>query len=39
MIRIGKKDFTDDAWVAKLAEAGGLSNSEFAERFGRFAHS
>jgi 6-phosphofructokinase len=38
MIRIGKKDFTDDAWIAKLAEAGGLSKSEFAERFGRFAH-
>jgi 6-phosphofructokinase len=38
MIRIGKKDFTDDAWIAKLAEAGGLSKSEFIERFGRFAH-
>lgn len=38
MIRIGKKDFTDDAWIAKLAEAGGLSKLEFVERFGRFAH-
>ncbi len=33
MVRIGKKDFTDDAWVAKLAEAGGLSTEEFVARF------
>jgi 6-phosphofructokinase len=34
MVRIGAKDFRDDAWVAKLAEAGGLSTAEFVERFG-----
>lgn len=35
MVRIGKKDFTDEAWVAKLAEAAGLSRLEFIERFGQ----
>ena len=34
MVRIGKKDFEDDAWVAKLAEAGGLAKDEFVSRFG-----
>jgi ATP-dependent phosphofructokinase / diphosphate-dependent phosphofructokinase len=34
MVRINKKDFADDAWVAKLAEAGGLSAEEFVTRFG-----
>jgi len=37
MVRIGAKDFVDEAWVGKLAEAGGLSRQEFAERFGKFA--
>ena len=34
MVRINEKDFADDAWVAKLAEAGGLSAEEFVARFG-----
>jgi 6-phosphofructokinase len=33
MVRIGKKDFADDAWVAKLADAAGLANEEFVARF------
>ncbi len=37
MVRIGKKDFTDQAWTAKLAEAGNLSLQEFTERFGKLA--
>lgn len=38
MMRLGKKDFGDDAWAAKLAEAGGLTHEELMERFGKFAH-
>ena len=34
MVRIGRKDFADEAWVAKLAEAAGLSTDEFVTRFG-----
>ena len=34
MVRVGEKDFLDEAWIAKLAEAGGLSVSEFHSRFG-----
>jgi 6-phosphofructokinase 1 len=34
MVRIGRKDFEDDAWVAKLAEAAGLSTDDFVARFG-----
>jgi 6-phosphofructokinase 1 len=37
MVRIGRKDFLDDQWIAKLAEAGGMSAAEFTERFGAFA--
>ncbi len=37
MVRIGKKDFADEAWVAKLAEASNLSVQEFTERFGKLA--
>jgi 6-phosphofructokinase 1 len=33
MVRIGEKDFRDDEWVAKLAEAAGLSTAEFVTRF------
>jgi len=33
MVRINEKDFRDDDWVAKLAEAGGLPVSEFVSRF------
>ena len=34
MVRIGEKDFRDEAWVAKLADAAGLSTEEFNTRFG-----
>jgi 6-phosphofructokinase len=34
MVRIGQKDFRDDAWVARLADCAGLSTSEFVSRFG-----
>jgi 6-phosphofructokinase 1 len=34
MVRIGKKDFQDDAWVAKLADAAGLPKDDFVARFG-----
>jgi ATP-dependent phosphofructokinase / diphosphate-dependent phosphofructokinase len=37
MVRIGKKDFADEAWLGKLAEASNLSVQEFTERFGRLA--
>ena len=37
MVRIRKKDFADGAWVAKLAEAGGLSQEGFVARFGKVA--
>jgi ATP-dependent phosphofructokinase / diphosphate-dependent phosphofructokinase len=38
MVRIGKKDFTNELWVAKLAEAAGLSREDFLARFGQLAH-
>jgi 6-phosphofructokinase len=34
MVRIGKKDFADETWVAKLAAAAGSSPEEFVARFG-----
>ena len=34
MMRIGPKDFRDDAWTQKLADAGGLTREEFTARFG-----
>jgi 6-phosphofructokinase 1 len=34
MVRIGRKDFLDEAWVAKLADAAGSSKEEFVARFG-----
>jgi ATP-dependent phosphofructokinase / diphosphate-dependent phosphofructokinase len=37
MIRVGPKDFRDEAWLAKLASAGGLSAEDFRARFGKFA--
>jgi ATP-dependent phosphofructokinase / diphosphate-dependent phosphofructokinase len=37
MVRIGKKDFADEAWLGKLAEASNLSVQEFTERFGKLA--
>ncbi|HZT61045.1 MAG TPA: 6-phosphofructokinase [Pyrinomonadaceae bacterium] len=33
MVRIGEKDFRDEAWVAELAETAGLSKDEFVARF------
>lgn len=38
MVRLGPKDFQDEAWIAKLAEAARLSTSEFLARFGKFAN-
>ena len=37
MVRIGQKDFEDDAWVAQLAEAAGLPHDEFVARFASHA--
>jgi hypothetical protein len=37
MVRIDKKDFQDDKWVAALAAAAGLSQPEFMSHFGKFA--
>jgi ATP-dependent phosphofructokinase / diphosphate-dependent phosphofructokinase len=36
MVRLGPKDFRDEAWIAKLAQEGGLSLEEFVSRFGKF---
>ena len=38
MVRVGKKDFTNELWVARLAEAAGLSREDFTARFGHLAH-
>jgi 6-phosphofructokinase len=38
MVRLGPRDFTDVAWVAALARAGGLDETTFRARFERFAH-
>jgi len=38
MVRLGPKDFQDEAWTAKLADAARLSTSEFLARFGKFAN-
>jgi hypothetical protein len=37
MVRIGPRDFTDDAWVEKLAKAGGMDSTEFRTHFAKFA--
>jgi 6-phosphofructokinase 1 len=37
MVRIGPRDFTDDAWVEKLAKAGGMDLAEFRTHFTKFA--
>jgi 6-phosphofructokinase 1 len=39
MVRIGARDFVDEASIRKLAEAGGLTESEFISQFGKFSHS
>ncbi len=38
MVRLGPKDFSNAAWVGKLAEAAGLTSEEFTARFEKFAH-
>jgi hypothetical protein len=37
MVRIGPGDFADDAWVGKLATAGGFDPAGFRSHFGRVA--
>lgn len=37
MVRIGKKDFADQEWLAKLAETSNASVEEFTAHFGKFA--
>jgi ATP-dependent phosphofructokinase / diphosphate-dependent phosphofructokinase len=37
MVRIGKKDFADEDWLAKLADASNVSLQEFTAHFGKFA--
>jgi 6-phosphofructokinase len=35
MVRLGARDFADEAWLARLAAAGGLSVDDFRTRFSR----
>ena len=35
MVRLGPRDFTDEAWVAALAQAGGFSVEAFRDHFAR----
>lgn len=37
MVRIGPKDFADQAWVEKLADAGGMDVANFRTHFAKFA--
>ncbi|MBI1764868.1 MAG: 6-phosphofructokinase [Acidobacteria bacterium] len=37
MVRLGARDFADEGWVARLAEAGGMPVEEFTGYFGKFA--
>lgn len=37
MVRIGRKDFADEDWLAKLADASNVSLQEFTAHFGKFA--
>jgi 6-phosphofructokinase 1 len=37
MVRLGKQDFAEQAWVEKLAQAGGMSADEFRAHFGKLA--
>ena len=39
MVRIGARDFLDEASITRVAEAGGLRRSEFIARFGKYSHS
>jgi ATP-dependent phosphofructokinase / diphosphate-dependent phosphofructokinase len=38
MVRLGPKDFSDAAWLKKLAETAAMSEAEFSAKFGKFAH-
>jgi 6-phosphofructokinase 1 len=38
MVRIGDKDFADQAWLAKLAETSNLSVEDFTAHFSKLAH-
>ncbi|MEN3332863.1 MAG: ATP-dependent phosphofructokinase / diphosphate-dependent phosphofructokinase [Blastocatellia bacterium] len=38
MVRLGPKDFTDAAWLKKLAEVARMSEADFKAKFGKFAH-
>jgi 6-phosphofructokinase 1 len=37
MVRLGPKDFIDEGWVEKLAQAGGMDPAEFRTHFAKFA--
>jgi 6-phosphofructokinase 1 len=37
MVRLGPREFGDEAWLATLAKAGGLEPAAFRAHFGRFA--
>ena len=37
MVRIGPKDFADEAWVERLAQAAGMETAEFKSHFAKFA--
>ena len=37
MVRLNRRDFTDEAWVAKLAQAATLEPAEFRKQFAKFA--
>ncbi len=39
MVRIGPRDFLDESMLTRLAEAGGLTRSEFILRFGKYSDS
>ena len=39
MVRMGPRDFLTESSIMKLAEAGGLTQSEFVSRFGKYAQS
>src|SRR5262247_1547555 len=36
MVRVCPKDFTEDGWVEKLAEAGGMDSADFRAHFAKF---
>jgi len=38
MVCLGPRDFADDAWVEKLANAGGMDSADFRAHFAKFTH-